>query len=524
MSSLRLSKSRYLTGLQCLKRLWWSVREPQAPELLAGSEAVQLVRGRAVGELAQRQVPGGVLLDLPHYALAERVAATARALAEGATAVYEASFEAGGGFVSVDILERDGNGFVLTEVKSTLDVKVSHLPDVAMQAHVLSSAGLDVTRVEVMHLNRECRHPDLSNLFVRDDVTTAMQAELAALPAHVAEMQRVLAEPLPPDVEPGSHCSVPYPCPFQGRCWPALPEYHLGSLYRISRKKLQKLTDAGHLTLLDLPDDFEASKVAKRQIRSARSGELIIEAGLRAALAKFAEPIAFLDFETVMPAVPAWPGCGPYDHVPVQLSCHVLMDGELVHHEWLAQGGADPRPAFAAALLAACAGAQTIVAYNAAFELQRIEALSALCPQLAPALDALCDRIVDLLPILRNHVYHPQFQGSFSLKSVLPALVEDLSYAGLAIHDGATAAATLESLLLFSEALPTTEMAELRRNLLAYCELDTLAMGPPPRTTIGAIRNPQLPPVARAPPPGAPEATKIQCADSVHTDWSFETG
>ena len=472
---LKLSKSRYLTGLQCLKRLWWSVREPEAPELLAGSEAVQLVRGRTVGELAQRHVPGGVLIELPHYASAERVAATARALAEGATAVYEASFEAGGGFVSVDILERDGNGFVLTEVKSTLDVKPAHLPDVAMQTHVLCSAGLDVTRVEVMHLNRECRYPDLSNLFVREEVTVAMQAELDALPQQLAGMQRVLAGPNP-DVEPGAHCADPYPCPFQGRCWPEPPEHPLGSLYRISRKKLEKLNDAGYRTLLDLPDDFKASKVAKRQIRSAQSGELVVERGLRAALAKLEEPIAFLDFETVMPAVPAWPGCTPYDQVPVQLSCHVLAGAQLTHHEWLAQGGDDPRPAFAAALLAACAGAQTIVAYNSSFEQQRIKELSAHNPHLAAQLDALGARLVDLLPIVRDHVYHPAFRGSFSLKSVLPALIDDLDYAGLAIHEGSTAAASLEALLLHDEAIPIAEVAEIRRNLLAYCGLDTLAM------------------------------------------------
>src|ERR1039457_6626033 len=100
----RLSKSRYMSGLQCPKMLWWRVHEPDAPELVAG-EGLQaiLTRGQRVGELARAQVPGGVLIDLPHYEFEGRLAATAGALANGAPVVYEASFLEDGVFVAVDI-------------------------------------------------------------------------------------------------------------------------------------------------------------------------------------------------------------------------------------------------------------------------------------------------------------------------------------------------------------------------------------------------------------------------------------
>src|SRR5205809_5867204 len=32
-------------------------------------------------------------------------------------------------------------------------------------------------------------------------------------------------------------------------------------------------------------------------------------------------------------------------------------------------------------------------------------------------------KFVDLLPLLRKHIYHPDFGGSFSIKRTLPALV-----------------------------------------------------------------------------------------------------
>src|ERR1039457_2005718 len=112
-SAQRLSKSRYASGLQCPKMLWWKVHEPDAPELVAdeGLQAI-LTRGQKVGELARAQVPGGVLIDLPHYEFEGRVAATARAIADGARVVYEASFLEDGVYVAVDILERRKNDFV----------------------------------------------------------------------------------------------------------------------------------------------------------------------------------------------------------------------------------------------------------------------------------------------------------------------------------------------------------------------------------------------------------------------------
>ena len=92
---------------------------------------------------------------------------------------------------------------------------------------------------------------------------------------------------------------------------------------------------------------------------------------------------------------------------------------------------------------------------------------------LAAPLHRIADRLVDLLPVVRNHVYHPDFGGSFSLKSVLPAMVPELSYDDLAISEGNMASQELER-LLFKEAELTPEAkAQLRSDLLRYCHQDT---------------------------------------------------
>ena len=461
-----------MAGLQCHKLLWWMAHEPAAAELDVDDARQALYdQGHRVGELARTYVPGGVLVDLPHDAYERRLEATREALARGAPAVYEAAFRADGVFVSVDILERLERGFGLIEVKSTAGVKEQHLPDVAVQTHVLRRSGLDVSRMEVMHLNRACAYPDLSNLFTRADVTELVEARLAAVPGEIAAMTAMLAGPLP-RVATGPHCSSPYECPFTERCWPVLPPHHVSTLYAMRRRAFE-LDELGYRTIFDLPEDFALGAAADRQRRAVQAGRMIVEPTLAAALAPFAPPVAFLDFETVGLAIPVWDGCHPYDQVPVQFSAYVPDSrGALQAHDWLAEGPGDPRPALAERLLAVCAGARAVVTYGS-FDRDRIRDLAAALPHLTAPLEALATRVVDLLPVVRNHVYHPDFGGRFSLKRVLPALVRELDYRGLAIAEGETASLELGRLLFHGAEMDAEERARLRADLLAYCHQDT---------------------------------------------------
>src|SRR2546427_2028688 len=387
-----------MAGLQCHKLLWWMVHEPTALELELDDQAQSAMdRGTHVGEIARTYLPGGVAIDLPYNAYDERVALTRQALNDGAPAVYEAAFRAGGVFVAVDILKRDRRSFRLIEVKSTTSVKDHHIPDVAVQAHVLRQNGLDLASTEVMHLNRECTYPDLSNLFVRSDVTEEASAIEASVPRLIAEQTAMLQGPVP-DVPIGPHCTTPYECPFMARCWSTLPPHHVSTLYAMRRRALE-LDEQGYRTIYDLPEDVPLGPIADRQRRAVQGGRMVREATLAPALDVFVPPIAFLDFETVGLAVPVWEGCHPYDAVPVQFSCHVQeADGCVTHHEWLAGGPEDPSPALAERLVRACEGARTVVAYNAGFERQRLEQMGEARPAPAVPLRSIGGRLGGPLP------------------------------------------------------------------------------------------------------------------------------
>lgn len=475
-----LYKTTVLAGLQCHKRLWWQVHDPAAEELRE-SLIVQfrLREGSEVGALARQFVPGGHLVERGDRSTVAVLAETRAALAmPSIPAIYEGAFSAMGTTVYTDILERVDDGWALIEVKATTSLsETEHVPDIAVQACVLRKCGVPVVRYEIMHLNRECSFPDLSNLFTRDDVTDAVLARLDELEREIAAQQTMLAAPEPPDVATGAHCAKPHACPFTGRCWPPLPEHHVTTLYRVGPTKAESYMSSGWHTIHDLPDSVKLSAIAARQRRAVRQGALVVEReSLVEALALVGRPVAHIDFETVGPAIPRWTGCKAYDQIPVQMSAHIVhADGTTTHREWLYDGDGDPRPDAARAILDACRGARTVTAYYAQFEQGCIRRVALAAPEHAAELNAIADSIVDLLPIVREHVYHPAFAGSFSLKKVLPALVPELSYEGMEIGEGETAQVQLTR-LLFERDMNEEERRAIRDALLRYCELDTYAM------------------------------------------------
>src|SRR5205807_3219794 len=235
-SAPRLSTSRFTSGLQCHKKLWWEVHERDAPELQPDKVLQDLFnQGHQVGEAARARYPGGVLIDLPNDAREARVAATQQALAAGAPAIFEATFIADDTFVAIDVLQRHAGGFRLIEVKSSTSQKPEHIPDVAVQARVAAACGVAITAAEVLHLNKEFRYPDSGDLFARTDVTGPVAQFVDQVPDELARQRAMLAGPLP-DVPIGAHCFEPRDCPFIGRCWPD-GLHHIGNLAGVGPKK-----------------------------------------------------------------------------------------------------------------------------------------------------------------------------------------------------------------------------------------------------------------------------------------------
>src|SRR5438046_4384925 len=424
----RLSKSRFTSGLQCHKKLWWDVHEPEALELQPDKVLQELFdQGRQVGEAARTRYPGGVLIDLPHHAGAARVAATRRALDAGAPAVFEATFIADDTFVAIDVLEKQRDGYRLTEVKSSTSQKDEHISDVAIQARVAAACGVKITAAEVLHLNKEFRNPASGDLFARSDVTGAVAAFLPQVPDEIARQREMLAGPLP-DVPVGLHCFEPRECPFMGRCWPDTPN-HIRHLAGVGPKRTAASPARGITSIAESPAREKLQLRQKRRPEAMAEQRLIVEPTLARALAPFTSPLSaaaergtggeagrlgFLDFETIARAIPVWPGMAPWQQAAAQFSYHERQpDGTYPHAAFLAEGPEDARPPLAAAMVRATAKAQRVVLYTP-FEQTRIRQLQRAVPELAVELAALEAKLIELHSVVKNCVYHPDFRGSFS--------------------------------------------------------------------------------------------------------------
>jgi hypothetical protein len=236
------------------------------------------------------------------------------------------------------------------------------------------------------------------------------------------------------------------------------------------------MEELGIEDLREVPDEYLSDRQAFVKEHTVAGTVFFDAAGAAADLAPHGFPAYFLDFETIGFTVPVWKGTRPFQQIPFQFSLHILTEyGDLQHHGFLDLSGDDPSLACAQSLVDRCGDNGPVYAYNAGFEKMVMRDLAGRVPALAPGLESIIDRVVDLKPIASKRYYHPSQHGSWSLKAVLPAIAPELSYDQLkGVQDGkAAGAAFLEAI---APATTPERKREIEGQLIEYCKLDTLAM------------------------------------------------
>lgn len=296
------------------------------------------------------------------------------------------------------------------------------------------------------------------------------------MPALLRDQWDALSRASPPDIHPGPQCEDPVTCEFYDECHEPLPDDHVSCLPRIGPAKVSALLDRGVHLISEIPEDFPLGALARRACDAIRGGAAWFAEDLPVALRQLRYPLSFLDFETLSPALLRHAGMRPYDHIPFQWSVHCQRKPGAPprHFEFLAADESDPRRHFVESLCRVLNGKGHIVVYNRAFESTRLNELAAWLPDYASQIERIRNRLWDLLPVVRANVYHPGFRGSYSIKSVLPALIPAMTYRGMEVADGAQAGLNWDRLV--RGGLESAQRDRLREALLAYCAQDTLAM------------------------------------------------
>ena len=514
-----LSKSRYTAFCQCPKNLWLKVYKPDEATIDAGVEA-RFEQGNIVGDLAMGLFGDFVEVTAKNedgsLNLAAMVEKTKQEMERGTENICEASFTIEGHYCAVDILRKNGDGWDIYEVKSSSfpefngqEAKLEkYAPDIAYQKWVLTQCGVKVKGTYLVCLNSDYVRQgdlDIQQLFVVTDMKELVENEYQKVPGRVKQAMKVINSKEEPECELSEHCMKPYACAFWDYCkrQHGIPSPSVFEVYGGKGRggfTFKKKLDCYHQGLITFEDlrSKDIGPIQNMQIEAALTGkEFINPAGIRKFLEKLTYPLYFLDFETMQDAVPQYDGAKVYGQITFQYSLHIkefpdrirVTDGPRslrmkvgkrpIHKEYLAPSdGSDPRRPLAEQLCKDIPKNVCTLAYNKMFECGRIRELATLYPDLSDHLLNIADHIVDLIdPFRAGDYYVPAMGGSFSIKSVLPALFPDepsLNYHNLdeRCQNGGNAM-TLFPLI---KDMEPAEAAASREALLRYCELDTWAM------------------------------------------------
>ena len=303
----------------------------------------------------------------------------------------------------------------------------------------------------------------------------------AEIPQILNKFEEILSKNVEPEVDIGPHCSDPYHCDAWEYCWReqrGIPEYSIFNISRLRNDKKFNLYKNGVVKFEDIKDLDKFNTSQQIQIRSELSqGQIIDKDAIKEFLDTLSYPLYHLDFETFQQAVPEFVGLRPYEQIPFQFSIHKEDGkGNLEHFEFLAEVGADPRYELALNLIKFIPQYACVLAYHASFEKGVIQNLATLFPQLSSHLMNIHSNIKDLeIPFAKKFYYHPKMCGSSSIKKVLPAIVPSFesAYSSLdLIRNGGEAMSEYTKL----KHKTKDEQDMIRKALLAYCKLDTLAM------------------------------------------------
>lgn len=228
-------------------------------------------------------------------------------------------------------------------------------------------------------------------------------------------------------------------------------------------------------SIAKIPDDVKLTEQQAIIRNVYRTGHPYISSELKLALRPFGPPACYLDFETMSPAIPLYPGTRPYERLPFQWSLHKLdKNGDLQHSGFLADGGVDAREAFSETLLEKLASSTGPIIVYSSFERSTLNQLANVLKRHRKAIERITARLCDLLAIMREHVYYADFGGSYSIKAVGPVIAPNISYDDLDhVSDGGAAASAFERI---AAGRCDGDDNILRRALEEYCRRDTLAM------------------------------------------------
>ena len=478
----QLTKTDFIQYLNCPESLWLLKNKPE--DFPKGEFSLFLEKlikeGYEVEEYAQQLFPNAI--KLPDFGSAEL---TKQEIDKGNTQFFQATFITEKGvFARIDILEKKKDDtWHIYEVKSSTSIKKdkkhNHLKDACFQKYAMLENGYKVSQVSIIHLNKDYIkqggiQPEqlLEVVDVTEEVNSIYSTVVNEINGAVNYINKEtinLQLCSCREKTRSNHCdSFKY---FNED----IPEYSIYEIGRISAKKIIELVDQDVFAIVDIPSDYKLNDKQQLQVESVRQNQPIIDSKeIENKLSSLEFPLHFIDYETYASAIPRIDGVRPHQHIPFQVSIHTMQqDGSIKHYEFLADEL--ELPAKLIEFMEASTGKSgTFISWHASFEISRNKDMIEMLPQYENYLTYMNSNMFDLEDIFKTDYVDYKFHGSTSIKKVLPVLLPELSYDSLEVQNGTMALDVWGRMVLENDY--EGEKEEVRKNLLSYCELDTLAM------------------------------------------------
>ena len=492
-----LSKSKYITGLQCPRYLWTAIHEKE--KIPKPDEATEWIfeQGYLVQEYAQKWFPEGIEISTED---SNKNLEESKKLLKKKVPLFEAAFKVEFNknnyiYSRGDIMVPVGDAWDIVEVKSASKTKPVNISDVSFQKYTYEKAGLKIRKCFLMHVNSDyvkegkIKH---KKFMAMDDITDEVNEAIKGIEGRIDNMFKIMNSTEIPDVAIGAHCNKPYACPLT-KCWDFVPSDSVFDLYYGGKKSFELFERDIH-QLKDIPKDFKLTRKQQQiQVECAKTKKPHLDKEeIKKFLDKLKYPLYYLDFETINTAVPLFDKSHPYQQVPFQYSLHVVekKGAKPKHVSFLAKSDDDPRHDFIKSLKENLGDKGSIVVYNESFEKSVFKKLEMLYPKENKWIEGILERVVDLLAPFKNFDYYdPKQNGSASIKAVMPALIPKLpkgikNYKEMEIGKGDIASLAFLKMVLGEspneefekwKKPSDAELKKVRQQLEEYCELDTLA-------------------------------------------------
>lgn len=470
-----ITKSIFLNARICMTR-GWLMRAGVDSSPPSEGELFRMEQGQEIGRLARELHPHGVFIK--PGTTADAVRRTQNALNDpSVTVLFEAAFSDDDYVARADILKRSKRGWDVFEVKMNLedtDGLSDLIDDLAYTIMVMRRCSVTVTRAALMLLSRQLRKGmTAADTFVVIDQTKEVEQRLKDYAPLWGPVRAGTSSPKPPIGKLIADCRD---CEFFcTHCLGKRVQNSVFNLPNLHKNKVAQLGAAGVVAIESLPRGFQLTDLQQRVVNCIRTRKAFVGPSFCKELSRVEWPAHYLDFESVMTALPLYDDIGPFEQIVTQYSIHhCSVAGKATgHSEYLADPSRDCQRELAENLLRDVGNKGSVIVYSN-FEAVRIDALADRFPDLASRLGRLKKRLFDLLPIIRNGFYHHDLGGSFSIKALLPAVIPEMSYDGLEIGDGGTAIARFARMVM--SQFSVRQAQQVRVDLLQYCKQDTLAM------------------------------------------------